>query len=52
LKNQQAYTFNTEHIVSFDPFNIYLSNIEIPIGTSFKDDFLRDYVEGKVMKKG
>jgi hypothetical protein len=25
---------------------------KIPISTSFKDDFLRDYVEGKVMKKG
>jgi two-component system, LytTR family, response regulator len=52
VRINKSYIVNTEHIVSFDPFNIYLSNIEIPIGTSFKDDFLRDYVEGKVMKKG
>lgn len=51
VRINKSYIVNTEHILSFDPFNVYLSNIEIPIGTSFKDDFLKDYVEGKVMKK-
>jgi DNA-binding LytR/AlgR family response regulator len=48
----KSYIVNTEQIISFDVFNVYLANVELPIGMSFKDDFLRNYVEGKVMKKG
>jgi hypothetical protein len=48
----KSYIVNTEQIISFDVFNVYLANVELPIGMSFKDDFLRDYVEWKMMKKG
>jgi DNA-binding LytR/AlgR family response regulator len=47
----KSYIVNTAHIISFDSFNVYLENTEIPIGTNFKDEFIRDYVEGKVVKR-
>ncbi len=47
----KSYIVNTAHIISFDSFNVYLENTEIPIGTNFKDEFMRDYVEGKVVKR-
>jgi DNA-binding LytR/AlgR family response regulator len=48
----KSYIVNTEQIISFDVFNVYLPNVEIPIGSNYKDDFLRDYVASKLMKKG
>ena len=48
----KSYIVNTEQIISFDVFNVYLANVELLLGMSFKDDFLKDYVDGKVMKKG
>jgi DNA-binding LytR/AlgR family response regulator len=47
----KSYIVNTAHIVSFDPFSVYLPNAELPIGNSFKDDFFRDFVEAKVVKR-
>jgi DNA-binding LytR/AlgR family response regulator len=47
----KSYIVNIAHILSFDSFNVYLENTDIPIGSNFKDDFIRDYVEGKVVKR-
>jgi DNA-binding LytR/AlgR family response regulator len=47
----KSYIVNTAHIISFDSFNVYLDNTEIPIGTNFKEEFMSNYVEGKVVKK-
>jgi DNA-binding LytR/AlgR family response regulator len=47
----KSYIVNTAHIVSFDTFTVYLNNIELPVGNNFKDDFFRDFVEAKVVKR-
>jgi two-component system, LytTR family, response regulator len=47
----KSYIVNTGHIVSFDTFTVYLNNIELPVGNNFKDDFFRDFVEAKVIKR-
>ncbi len=47
----KSYIVNTEHIVSFDTFTVYLNNIELPIGNNFKDDFFRNFVAAKVVKR-
>jgi DNA-binding LytR/AlgR family response regulator len=47
----KSYIVNIEHIVSFDNVSIYLNSTELIIGTSYKDDFFRFFVEGKVVKR-
>jgi DNA-binding LytR/AlgR family response regulator len=47
----KSYIVNTAHIISFDHFSVYLKNAELPVGNSFKDDFFRDFVEAKVVKR-
>jgi DNA-binding LytR/AlgR family response regulator len=47
----KSYIVNTTHIISFDNYSVYLNNAELPVGTNFKDDFFRDFVEGKVVKR-
>jgi DNA-binding LytR/AlgR family response regulator len=47
----KSYIVNTEHIVSFDTFTVYLNKIELPLGNNFKDDFMKMYVEGNVVKR-
>ena len=47
----KSYIVNTAHIISFDAFSVYLKNAELPIGNTFKDDFFRDYVEAKIIKR-
>jgi DNA-binding LytR/AlgR family response regulator len=47
----KSYIVNTEHIVSFDTFTVYLNNTELPVGNNFRDDFFRDFVEKKVVKR-
>jgi DNA-binding LytR/AlgR family response regulator len=42
---------NTEHIISCDSGTVYLQNTELTIGNIFRDDFFRDHIEGKVVKR-
>jgi DNA-binding LytR/AlgR family response regulator len=43
---------NVNQILSFDVYYVYMkNNSELPIGNIFKDDFFRDFVDGKVLKK-
>jgi DNA-binding LytR/AlgR family response regulator len=47
----KSFIVNTKHIVSCDSQNVYLKNVELPVGNSFKDDFFRDFIEGKIIKR-
>lgn len=47
----KSYIANTMHISSFDNEFVYIRNNEIPLGQSFKDDFMKQYVEGKIVKR-
>jgi DNA-binding LytR/AlgR family response regulator len=47
----KSYIVNTAHIISFDNLSVYLNNVELPVGSSFKDDFFRDFLEVKIVKR-
>lgn len=47
----KSYIVNTMHITSFDNEIIYILNNEIPLGQSFKDDFLKQYIDGKIVRR-
>jgi DNA-binding LytR/AlgR family response regulator len=47
----KSYIVNVLHISSFDNELIYIQNNEIPLGQSFKDDFIKQYIEGKIVKR-
>lgn len=47
----KSYIVNTSHIVSCDNFVVYLDKVELTIGQTFKDDFFKMFVEGKVVKR-
>ncbi len=47
----KSYIVNIHHINSFDNELIYIHNTEIPLGQSFKDEFIRQYVEKKIVKR-
>ncbi len=42
---------NTQHIVSFDTYTIFLNNTELSIGQSYKDAFFKDFVDSKTIKR-
>ncbi|MFT3910842.1 MAG: LytTR family DNA-binding domain-containing protein [Ferruginibacter sp.] len=47
----KSYIVNTLHITSFDNEVIYIHTTEIPLGQSFKDDFLKQYIDGKIVRR-
>ncbi len=47
----KSYIINTLHISSFDNELIYINNHEIPLGQSFKDDFIKQHIDGKVVRR-
>ncbi len=47
----KSYIVNVQHIASFDNELIYVKDIEIPLGQSFKDDFLKQYIDGKIIRR-
>ena len=47
----KSYIVNTIHISSFDTELIYIQNNEIPLGQAFKDDFLKHYIDGKIVRR-
>jgi DNA-binding LytR/AlgR family response regulator len=47
----KSYIVNVQHITSFDTELIYVKDIEIPLGQSFKDDFLKQYIDGKIIRR-
>jgi two-component system LytT family response regulator len=47
----KSYIANVMHISSFDNELVYIQNNEIPLGQSFKEDFLKQYIDGKIVKR-
>jgi len=47
----KSYIVNILHITSFDNELVYIQNNEIPLGQSFKDDFIKQYIEHKIVKR-
>jgi len=47
----KSYIVNTMHITSFDNELVYIQNNEIPLGQGFKDEFLKQYIDGKIVKR-
>jgi DNA-binding LytR/AlgR family response regulator len=47
----KSYIVNVSHITSFDSELVYINKVEIPLGQIYKDEFLRQYVDGKVAKR-
>jgi DNA-binding LytR/AlgR family response regulator len=47
----KSYIVNTLHISSFDNELIYIHDTEIPLGQTYKDDFLKQYIDGKIVKR-
>ena len=47
----KSYIVNTSHISSFDSECVYINKTEIPLGLGFKDDFIKRYIEGKIVKR-
>lgn len=47
----KSYIVNVLQINSFDNELLYINNAEIPIGRGFKDDFIKQYVENKIVKR-
>lgn len=47
----KSYIVNTLHISSLDNEIIYIQKNEIPLGQSYKEDFLQQYIEGKIVKR-
>jgi DNA-binding LytR/AlgR family response regulator len=47
----KSYIVNVLHISSFDNELVYVQNNEIPLGQAFKDDFIKQYIEGKIVKR-
>jgi len=47
----KSYIVNILHITALDNELIYIQHHEIPLGQSFKDDFLKQYIDGKVVKR-
>ena len=47
----KSYIVNVLHIASFDNELVYIQNHEIPLGQSFKDDFVKNYIERKIVRR-
>ena len=47
----KSFIVNVSHITSFDSELIYINNIEIPLGQMFKDEFLKQYIDGKIVRR-
>jgi hypothetical protein len=47
----KSHIVNIGHLVSCDGQSVYLQNAELPIGNIFKEDFFRDFIERKVVKR-
>jgi DNA-binding LytR/AlgR family response regulator len=47
----KSFIVNVNNILSVDSYTVYLQDEEIPIGESFKNDFLKTYVIGNAIIK-
>ena len=47
----KSYIVNVHQITSFDHELIYIQNHEIPLGQNFKESFMDQFVNGKIVKR-
>lgn len=47
----KSYIINVHFIHSVDHDVINLENVEIPLGRTYKDDFIRNYISGRLLKR-
>jgi len=47
----KSYIVNITQISSFDNELVYIQQHEIPIGQGFKDDFMKQFIEKKIVKR-
>ncbi len=47
----KSYIVNVLHISSFDNELVYVHHHEIPLGQSFRDDFVKQYIERKIVNR-
>jgi DNA-binding LytR/AlgR family response regulator len=47
----KSYIVNALRISSFDNELIYIQNNEIPLGQGFKEEFLKRYIDGKIVRR-
>ena len=47
----KSYIVNINYIKSIDVDTITLKDAEIPLGKSYKEDFLNNYIKGKLLKR-
>lgn len=47
----KSYIVNAMHITSCDHEFVYIDKQEIPLGQSFREEFMRRFVEGKVVRR-
>lgn len=47
----KSYVINMMHVTSFDNEIIVIAHHEVPLGNSYRDDFMRTYVERKLIKR-
>ena len=51
VRVSKSYIVNTHHISSFDNEYVYIQKMEIPLGLSYRDDFVKRYIERKIVKR-
>jgi DNA-binding LytR/AlgR family response regulator len=51
VRVNKSFIVNVDNILSVDSYTVYLKDEEIPIGESFKNDFLNNHVLGKALGK-
>jgi DNA-binding LytR/AlgR family response regulator len=47
----KSFIVNTSKIISCDNYNVNILGAELPIGSTFKDDFFRMFVDGKLASR-
>jgi len=47
----KSYIVNVLHITSFDNEILYIQQNEIPLGQSYRDDFIRQYIDRKIVRR-
>jgi DNA-binding LytR/AlgR family response regulator len=47
----KSYIVNLLHTTAVDNEFVYIGETDIPLGQTFKDEFMKQYVEGKVVKR-
>jgi DNA-binding LytR/AlgR family response regulator len=47
----KSFIVNTNHISSVDTHSVYIKDEEIPIGSSFKEEFFERFISEKVIKR-